>query len=78
MDEWYNPAGIDKTQEDSIVRYDHGEGWISMAWDPVSEDAEHTDGMVADRIIELTGKKEGLLAAGFFNLHCPYVAPEST
>ena len=80
-DERYNPAGIDKTQEDSIVRYGPQKGGlgISMAWwDPVSEDAEHTDGMVADRIIELIREKKKepfFLAAGFFNPHCPYVAP---
>ena len=80
-DERYNPAGTDKTQEDSIVRYGPQKGGlgISMAWwDPVSEDAEHTDGMVADRIIELIREKKKdpfFLAAGFFNPHCPYVAP---
>ena len=80
-DERHNPAGIDKTQEDSIVRYGPQKGGlgISMAWwDPVSEDAEHTDGMVADRIIELIREKKKepfFLAAGFFNPHCPYVAP---
>jgi len=80
-DERCNPAGIDKTQEDSIVRYGPQKGGlgISMAWwDPVSEDAEHTDGMVADRIIELIREKKKdpfFLAAGFFNPHCPYVAP---
>jgi len=79
--ERYNPAGIDKTQEDKIVRYSPGRGLgISMAWwDPVSKDEEHTDGMVASKIIELieTHRDEPFfLAAGFFNPHCPYVAPK--
>jgi iduronate 2-sulfatase len=81
-DQRYNPAGIDKTQEDSIVRYGPQKGGlgISMAWwDPVSKDEEHTDGMVASRIIKLMKEKKNepfFLAAGFFNPHCPYVAPK--
>lgn len=79
-DERYNPAGIDKTRENEIIKYGPGRGLgISMAWwDPVSSDEEHTDGMVASKIIELMkSHKEGpfFLAAGFFNPHCPYVAP---
>ena len=48
-------------------------------WDPVSEDTEHTDGKVASKIIELIEQKKDqpfFLAAGFFNPHCPYVAPK--
>lgn len=85
-DERYNPAGIDKLQEEKIIRYGPNRKprkdqlGISMAWwDPVSEDEEHTDGMVADKIVELIGKKKDepfFLAAGFFNPHCPYVAPK--
>ncbi|MDF1824991.1 MAG: sulfatase [Verrucomicrobiales bacterium] len=83
-DERYNPQGIDSLQEENIIRYgkgrqDKGLG-ISMAWwDPVSEDGEHTDGMVATKIIELMKEKKDepfFLAAGFFNPHCPYVAPK--
>lgn len=85
-DERYNPAGIDKTQEENIVRYGPNRTprkeqlGISMAWwDPVSEDEEHTDGMVAAKILELMEAKKDepfFLAAGFFNPHCPYVAPK--
>lgn len=83
-DERYNPAGIDKTQEHNITRYGLGRQnaglGISMAWwDPVSADEEHTDGMVASKIIELIEQKKDepfFLAAGFFNPHCPYVAPK--
>ncbi|NRB73227.1 MAG: sulfatase [Verrucomicrobiales bacterium] len=83
-DERYNPRGIDSLQEDKITRSrsdSEGKGLgISMAWwDPVSEDSEHTDGMVADKIIELINQKKDepfFLAAGFFNPHCPYVAPK--
>ena len=82
-DERYNPRGIDSLQEDKITRSRSGKNvglGISMAWwDPVSEDEEHTDGMVATKIIELMEQKKGepfFLAAGFFNPHCPYVAPK--
>jgi iduronate 2-sulfatase len=80
-DERYNPAGIDKTQESKITKYGPGRGLgISMAWwDPVSKDEEHTDGMVASKIVELISAKRDkpfFLAAGFFNPHCPYVAPK--
>ncbi len=78
--ERYNPAGIDKTREKDIINYGPNKGLgISMAWwDPVSEDEEHTDGMVASKIIELMKEHKDepfFLAAGFFNPHCPYVAP---
>ncbi|WP_146531510.1 sulfatase [Novipirellula artificiosorum] len=83
-DERYNPRGIDSLQEDQITRYGFGRQnaglGISMAWwDPVSRDEEHTDGMVASKIIELIHQKKDepfFLAAGFFNPHCPYVAPK--
>ena len=81
-DERFNPAGIDRTQEENITRYGPQKGGlgISMAWwDPVSKDEEHTDGMVASKIVDLINKKKDqpfFLAAGFFNPHCPYVAPK--
>ena len=84
--ERFNPAGIDRIHEDSIIRFPGGKTGIkgrlgiSMAyWDPVSEDSEHTDGMVADRAIEMINRnkhKSFFIAAGFFNPHCPYVAPK--
>lgn len=84
--ERFNPAGIDKLYEDSIIRFPGGKTGvkghlgISMAyWDPESEDIEHTDGMVADRAIEMIERnkdKPFFIAAGFFNPHCPYVAPK--
>ncbi len=84
--ERFNPAGIDRTQEENIIRYPGGKSGkkgglgISMAWwDPVSEDEEHTDGMVASKAIEMINAnkdKPFFIAAGFFNPHCPYVAPK--
>ena len=84
-DERYNPVGIDRSQQEHITRYGAGREndtnlGISMAWwDPKSRDDEHTDGKVANKIIELIKQKKGqpfFLAAGFFNPHCPYVAPK--
>jgi len=80
-DERYNPAGIDRLQEENITRYDDGGGLgRSLAWwDPVSKDDEHTDGMVASKAIELIEAHHDepfFIAAGFFNPHCPYVAPK--
>jgi len=82
-DQRFNPQGIDSLQEDRITRYGFGRQkaglGISMAWwDPVSRDEQHTDGMVASQIVDLIRKKKNepfFLAAGFFNPHCPYVAP---
>ena len=80
-----NPIGIDRSQQERIIRYGAGQEknknlGISMAWwDPESEDVEHTDGMVASRVIEWIQEKKDqpfFLAAGFFNPHCPYVAPK--
>lgn len=84
-DERYNPVGIDRSQQKNITRYGAGREndknlGISMAWwDPESRDEEHTDGMVASKVIELIKQKKDkpfFLAAGFFNPHCPYVAPK--
>lgn len=80
-DERHNPSGIDHNQEDQITRYGPQKGGlgISMAWwDPVSDDDDHTDGMVARQVVEWIGAHKDqpfFLAAGFFNPHCPYVAP---
>ncbi|MBD3376298.1 sulfatase-like hydrolase/transferase [candidate division KSB1 bacterium] len=84
--ERFNPAGMDKLQEENIIRYPGGETGrkgrlgISMAWwDPESADEDHTDGMVATRAIEMIDRnkdKPFFVAAGFYNPHCPYVAPK--
>ncbi|MCF3649399.1 sulfatase [Synoicihabitans lomoniglobus] len=84
--ERFNPAGIDRTQEENIIRYPGGSTGrknglgISMAWwDPVSADEEHTDGMVAKQAVAMIDAHQNepfFVAAGFFNPHCPYVAPQ--
>jgi uncharacterized sulfatase len=76
---------MDRTQQEYITRYGRGRQkdnnlGISMAWwDPVSKDTDHTDGKVASKIIDLIEQKKDepfFLAAGFFNPHCPNVAPK--
>ncbi|MEO0510839.1 MAG: sulfatase [Verrucomicrobiota bacterium] len=84
--ERFNPVGIDKQQEEKIIRFPGGKTGrkgglgISMAyWDPVSEDEDHTDGKVASKVIELIKEHKDepfFIAAGFYNPHCPYVAPK--
>ena len=84
-DERYNPIGIDRSQQQNITKYgvdkqnDTRLGQSLSWWDPESRDDEHTDGMVASKIVELIKQKKDqpfFLAAGFFNPHCPYVAPK--
>ena len=80
-DERYNPVGIDHTQKDQITVYPKKKQNLGKSmswWDPVSDDAEHTDGKVSQKTIELlkaNKDKPFFIACGFFNPHCPYVAP---
>lgn len=84
--ERFNPIGIDRKQEENIIRYPGGKTGkkgglgISMAWwAPESEDHEHTDGLVAQRAVQMIKEHKDepfFIAAGFFNPHCPYVAPK--
>lgn len=83
-DERHNPIGIDRSQQEKITRYGAGQqnnkklGRSLSWWDPESSDDQHTDGMVAAKIVELIKQRKDkpfFLAAGFFNPHCPYVAP---
>jgi len=87
-DERFNPAGIDKKRE-SEIWLSSGDQWVKAGpknlgashswWDPVSEDMEHTDGMVATKVIELMEEHKDerfFIACGFYKPHCPYVAPK--
>lgn len=87
-DERFNPAGIDKTRE-SEIWLSSGDEWVKAGprnlgashswWDPVSKDTEHTDGMVATKVIDLIEEHKDerfFIAAGFYKPHCPYVAPK--
>jgi uncharacterized sulfatase len=81
--EYYNPAGRDKTAlETDVINYtpkDTGLG-ASMAFysDPTGKDEEHTDGKVATQAIELLEKHKDapfFLAVGFYKPHCPWITP---
>lgn len=85
--ERFNPMGIDKTHRDSIICYGkakingkNSKLGISMSWwNPESKDEEHTDGMVANKAIQMIEEHKDdpfFIGVGFFNPHCPYVAPK--
>lgn len=87
-DERFNPSGMDITRQSEILLSKEGE-WVKAegaglgkalaCWDPESKDEEHTDGMVANKVIELLEEHKGerfFIAAGFYKPHCPYVAPK--
>jgi uncharacterized sulfatase len=85
--ERFNPAGIDKKRQSEILVSRKGKwekagkqrlGASHSWWDPESEDDDHTDGMVAAKVVDLIEKHRDerfFIAAGFFKPHCPYVAP---
>ncbi len=82
--EFYNPAGRDKTAlELDVIRYTGKKGGplgAEMAFlnDKPGKDEEHTDGKVATKAIELleTHKNEPFfLAVGFYRPHCPWITP---
>ena len=82
--EFYNPAGRDKTAlEADVIRYTgkkNGQLGAAMAFlnDKEGKDEEHTDGKVATQAIELLEKHKDapfFLAVGFYKPHCPWIAP---
>ena len=82
--EFYNPAGRDKTAlEQDVIRYTGKKGGglgASMAFlnDKPGKDEEHTDGKVATQAIELLEKHRDapfFLAVGFYKPHCPWITP---
>ncbi len=81
--ERFNPAGIDKTKlEPQIVNHTPSRGLgssLSFLADKEGRDEDHTDGMVATKVIELleiNKDKPFFIGAGFYKPHCPYVAPQ--
>ena len=79
-----NPAGRDKAEENLIVNYTprRGLGSSLSVLEADGTDLEQTDGLVATGAIALMkqhlAERPGrpfFIAAGFFNPHCPYVAP---
>ena len=82
--EFYNPAGRDKTAlEQDVIRYTGKRGGglgSAMAFlnDKSGKDEEHTDGKVATQAIDLLEKhqdKPFFLAVGFYRPHCPWITP---
>ena len=82
--EFYNPAGRDKTAlELDVIRYTGKKGsnlGLSMSYlnDKAGKDEEHTDGKVATQAIELLEKHKDqpfFLAVGFYRPHCPWITP---
>lgn len=82
--EFYNPAGRDKTAlELDVIRYTGKKGGplgAEMAFlnDKPGKDEEHTDGKVATQAIELLEKHKDapfFLAVGFYRPHCPWITP---
>ena len=82
--EFYNPAGRDKTAlELDVIRYTGKKGGglgAAMAFlnDKPGKDEEHTDGKVATQAIELLEKHKAapfFLAVGFYKPHCPWITP---
>jgi uncharacterized sulfatase len=81
--EFYNPAGRDKTTlETDVINYTPKRGLGSaMAFlnDKPGRDEDHTDGKVATQAIALLEQhkdKPFFLAVGFYKPHTPYMAPK--
>ncbi len=81
--ERFNPAGRDKTTlELDIINYTPKRGLGSaMAFlaDPTGTDPQHTDGKVADQVIQLLEAhrdKPFFIGAGFYKPHTPWVTPK--
>lgn len=81
--EFFNPAGRDKTAlESDVMNYTPNRRGLgaSMAFlaDIPGRDEDHTDGKVATQAIELLQKHKDVpffLAVGFYKPHCPWIAP---
>ena len=81
--EFYNPAGMDKTTlEPDVTNYTPQRGLGSaMVFlnDPKGRDEDHTDGKVATQAIQLLEQHRNepfFLAVGFYKPHTPYIAPK--
>ncbi|MDZ4799075.1 MAG: sulfatase [Bryobacteraceae bacterium] len=79
--ERFNPAGVDKTQEEPLLTNftpSRGLGSAVCFYASPAKDEQHTDGMVAAETIRLMEAHRGkpwFLGAGFYKPHCPWIAP---
>ena len=80
-DEFVNPRGRDKDEENLITNFTPKRGLGSSLSFLATEgsDDEQTDGKVAEQAIRLMEEHRDnpfFIAAGFYRPHCPYVAPK--
>jgi uncharacterized sulfatase len=79
-DEFVNPRGIDKDEEDKLTNFTPGRGigsTLAYYASPAPDEA-HTDGKVALETIALIEKfkdRPFFIGAGFYRPHCPFIAP---
>jgi len=77
-----NPSGRDKAEEADVIQFTGRKGSLgaSISFSKTGGDGlDHTDGLVADRVIELIRKHKGkpfFVAGGFYRPHVPCVAAE--
>ncbi len=77
-----NPNGVDHTREEPLLTNftpkRAGLG-ASVAFHASAEpDEKHTDGMVADAVVQMMAEHRSqpfFIGAGFYRPHCPYIAP---
>jgi len=77
-----NPNGVDHTREEALLTFSTPQRTAlgsSVAYHASSEpDEKHTDGMVAEAIMQMMSERRNepwFLGAGFYRPHCPYIAP---
>lgn len=77
-----NPNGVDHTKEEALLTFSTPQRTAlgsSVAYHASSEaDEKHTDGMVAEAIMQMMSERRNepwFLGAGFYRPHCPYIAP---
>ena len=77
-----NPSGVDHTREEALLTFSTPQRTAlgsSVAYHASSEpDEKHTDGMVAEAIMQMMSERRNepwFLGAGFYRPHCPYIAP---
>ena len=79
-DEFVNPRGIDKDEEDKLTNFtpSRGIGSTLAYYASPAPDEAHTDGKVALETIALLEKYKDrpfFIGAGFYRPHCPFIAP---